>query len=150
VTCGNADSCDLRFCAVVRLYAARGCHLRLPVPNTCPSPRSLARDGPPCQFWRFADPALGDLSNYPRLAVTGSDKMNPMRTYTIVVEPEDGGYLVTVPALPGCFTRGNTINECRERAVGAIEVHIAGLRADDEPVPDEVGTPQLLAVTVAA
>jgi predicted RNase H-like HicB family nuclease len=30
-----------------------------------------------------------------------------MRTYTIVVEPEDGGgYYVTVPALPGCFTRG--------------------------------------------
>ena len=48
----------------------------------------------------------------------------------------------TVPALPGCFTRGSTIDECRERAVEAIEVHIAGLRADGEPVPDEVwGTP---------
>jgi predicted RNase H-like HicB family nuclease len=77
--------------------------------------------------------------------------MNPMRTYTIVVEPEyGGGYFVTVPALSGCFTRGSTIDECRERAVEAIEVHIAGLRADGEPVPDEVGAPQLLAVTVAA
>jgi predicted RNase H-like HicB family nuclease len=77
--------------------------------------------------------------------------MNAMRTYTIVVEPEDGGgYFVTVPALPGCFTRGRTIEECRARAVEAIEVHIAGLRADGEPVPDEVGAPQLLAVTVAA
>jgi antitoxin HicB len=77
--------------------------------------------------------------------------MNPMRTYTIVVEPEDGGgYFVTVPALPGCFTRGSTIDECRERAVEAIEVHIAGLQADGEPVPNEVGAPQLLAVTVAA
>ena len=48
------------------------------------------------------------------------DKMYPMRTYTIVVEPEDGGgYFVTVPALPGCFTRGSTIDECRERAVEA-------------------------------
>jgi predicted RNase H-like HicB family nuclease len=76
--------------------------------------------------------------------------MNPMRTYTIVVEPEDGGYLVTVPALPGCFTLGSTIDECRERAAEAIEVHIAGLRADAEPVPEEVGAPQPLAVTVAA
>src|SRR5215467_11154051 len=77
--------------------------------------------------------------------------MNPMRTYTIVVEPEDGGgYFVTVPALPGCFTRGSTIDECRERAVEAIEVHIAGLQADGEPVPNEVGAPQLLAVTLAA
>jgi predicted RNase H-like HicB family nuclease len=77
--------------------------------------------------------------------------MNPMHTYTIVVGPEDGGgCFVTVPALPGCFTRGNTIEECRERAVEAIEVHIAGLQADGEPVPEEVGAPQLLAVTVAA
>ena len=74
-----------------------------------------------------------------------------MRTYSIVVEPEeDGGYFVLVPALPGCFTRGRTITECQERAVEAIEVHIAGLLADGQPVPDEVGTPQLLAVTVAA
>ncbi len=74
-----------------------------------------------------------------------------MRTYTIVAEPEDGGgYYVTVPALPGCFTRGSTLEECRDRAVEAIQVHIAGLEADGEPVPQEVGTPQLLEVTVAA
>lgn len=77
--------------------------------------------------------------------------MNLMRTYTIVVEPDqDGGYFVTVPALPGCFTRGSTIEQCRERAVEAIEVHIWGLQDDGEPVPEEVGPPQLLAVTVAA
>lgn len=52
---------------------------------------------------------------------------------------------MTVPALPGCFTRGSTIDECRERAVEAIEVHIAGLRVDGEPVPDEVGAPLLQA-----
>jgi predicted RNase H-like HicB family nuclease len=48
------------------------------------------------------------------------------------------------------LTRGSTIEECRERAVEAIEVHIAGLQTDGQPVPEEVGTPQLLAVTVAA
>lgn len=79
------------------------------------------------------------------------DKMDPMRTYGIVAEPEEGGgYFVTVPALPGCFARGKTIDECRDRAVEAIEVHIAGLIADGEPVPAETGTPQLLEVTVAA
>ena len=79
------------------------------------------------------------------------DRMKMMSTYTIVVEPdEDGGFFVVVPALPGCFTRGRTIEECRERAIEAIEVHIAGLRDDGEPVPEELGTPQLLAVTVAA
>lgn len=77
--------------------------------------------------------------------------MRSMPTYTIVVEPEeDGGYYVTVPALPGCFTRGSTIEECRERAVEAIEVHIAGLQADGEPGPEAAAPPQLVAVTVAA
>lgn len=74
-----------------------------------------------------------------------------MRTYTVVVEPEEGGgYFVSVPALPGCFTRGDSIEQCRERAAEAIEVHIAGLRADGEPVPEEIGQPHLLTVTVAA
>jgi antitoxin HicB len=76
-----------------------------------------------------------------------------MRTYTIVAEPEpepDGGYFVTVPALPGCFTRGRTIDECGVRAVEAIETHIAGLQSDGEPVPEETGEARLLAVTVAA
>ncbi len=77
--------------------------------------------------------------------------MKAMRTYTIVVEPDDGGgYYVAVPALPGCFTRGSSIDECRARAVEAIEVHIAGLIADGEPVPEEVEAPQLMAITVAA
>ncbi len=77
--------------------------------------------------------------------------MKGARTYTLVVEPEeDGGYFVTVPALPGCFTRGSTIEECHARAAEAIEVHIAGLVADGEQVPKEVAKPQLLSVTVAA
>ena len=77
--------------------------------------------------------------------------MSTVRTYTIVVEPEeDGDFFVTVPALPGCSTRGRTLEECQERAAEAIEVHIAGLISDGEAVPEEVGRPQLLTVTVAA
>jgi antitoxin HicB len=74
-----------------------------------------------------------------------------VRTYTIVVEPEPtGGFMVVVPALPGCFTQGRTVEECRDRAAEAIAVHIAGLQTDGEPVPNEVGAPQLLSVTVAS
>jgi len=66
-------------------------------------------------------------------------------------EPDpDGGYFVTVPALPGCFTRGSTVEECRVRAVEATEARIAGLQSDGQPVPEEVGEAHLLAVTVAA
>jgi antitoxin HicB len=65
-----------------------------------------------------------------------------MRTYTIVLEPEEsGGHFVTVPALPGCFTQGRTLEECQARAAEAIEAHI-GLVADGDAVPEEFGTPQ--------
>jgi predicted RNase H-like HicB family nuclease len=74
-----------------------------------------------------------------------------MRTYTIVVEPEEAGvFMVSVPALPGCFTQGRSLDECRERAAEAIVVQIAGLQTDGEPIPEEVETPRLLTVTVAA
>ncbi|MGH9068269.1 MAG: type II toxin-antitoxin system HicB family antitoxin [Acidimicrobiales bacterium] len=74
-----------------------------------------------------------------------------MRTYTVVVEREEGGgFYVMVPALPGCFTQARTVEECRERAAEAIEAHIVGLQADGEEVPEEISAPQLLAVTVAA
>ncbi len=77
------------------------------------------------------------------------EKMSTMRTYTIVLEPEETGFMVTVPALQGCFTQGATVDECRERAVEAISTHIAGLEGDGEPVPEEQGPPQVLTVTVA-
>ncbi len=73
------------------------------------------------------------------------------RTYTIVLEPEeDGGYAVSVPSLPGCFTQGSTLEEAMARAAEAIRVHIAGLQADGEQVPEERERPQLATVTVAA
>lgn len=72
-----------------------------------------------------------------------------MRTYTIVVEQEpEGGFWVSVPALPGCFTQGATVELCRDRATEAIAVHIAGLEADGQPIPEEIATPQILRVAV--
>ena len=74
-----------------------------------------------------------------------------MRTYSIVVDPDpEGGFTVTVPALPGCITQGETIDECITHAQEAIELYIEDLVASGEPVPEETQPPQLLKVTVAA
>ena len=45
-------------------------------------------------------------------------------TYTIILEPdpEEGGYTVTVPALPGCVTQGETIEEAIVMAKDAIRL----------------------------
>ncbi|HZK67829.1 MAG TPA: type II toxin-antitoxin system HicB family antitoxin [Chloroflexota bacterium] len=73
------------------------------------------------------------------------------RQYTIILhpEPEEGGYSVTVPALPGCFTQGETVEECVDRAKEAIALHIEGMIADGEPIPQEQH-PVILTVEVAA
>lgn len=74
-----------------------------------------------------------------------------MRTYSIVVDPEpEGGYTVTVPALPGCITQGETVEECLANAKEAIALYVEDLMASGEPVPEEREHPQLLQVTVAA
>jgi predicted RNase H-like HicB family nuclease len=70
------------------------------------------------------------------------------RRYTVLLTPDDGGYMVTVPALAGCFTQGATVEQALERAREAIRVHIAGLEADGEPVPEESERPRLEFVEV--
>ena len=75
-----------------------------------------------------------------------------MRQYTIILEPdsEEGGYTVTVPALPGCITQGDTIEQCIERAREAITGYIESLRAEGEQVPEETERPQMITIDVAA
>jgi predicted RNase H-like HicB family nuclease len=59
-----------------------------------------------------------------------------VNNYTVVVQPdEDGGYAASVPVLPGCFSQGGTIRETIDNAAEAIAVHLAGLEADDDPIP---------------
>ncbi len=48
---------------------------------------------------------------------------------------DGGGYTVTVPALPGCITQGDTYKESLERAQEAIEGHIEALKLIGKPVP---------------
>ncbi len=75
-----------------------------------------------------------------------------MRKYTIILDPdtEDGGYTVTVHALPGCITQGETVEQCIERAQEAIIGYIESLRAAGEDVPEEVERPQMITIDVAA
>ncbi len=74
------------------------------------------------------------------------------RRYMIILhpEPEEGGYSVTVPSLPGVFTQGETIEEAIAMAKEAISLHIEGLIAHGLPVPEEDTNAQALIVEVAA
>lgn len=74
------------------------------------------------------------------------------RRYTLVLDPdvEDGGYTVTVPALPGCITQGETVEQCVERAREAITGYLESLVARGLPLPVETEPPRLVEVSVAA
>jgi antitoxin HicB len=50
-------------------------------------------------------------------------------TYTVLYEPaEEGGYVVTCPALPGLVTEGDTLDEARDMARDAIRAYLESLK----------------------
>jgi antitoxin HicB len=58
--------------------------------------------------------------------------------YTVIFDRnEQGGYTVTVPALPGLVTEGRTLDEAKAMARDAITCYIEGLLKDGEPIPSE-------------
>ncbi len=75
-----------------------------------------------------------------------------MHKYTIILEydPEAKSFAVTVPALPGCTSQGDTIEEAITNAKEAIAGHIATLKTLGEPVPEETERPQAITIDVAA
>lgn len=60
------------------------------------------------------------------------------RRYTVIFEKEEeGGYHVFCPALPGCHTQSETVEEGVRNIREAIELYIATLEEDGLPVPQE-------------
>lgn len=58
--------------------------------------------------------------------------------YTTIFEPaEEGGYVVNVPALPGCSTQGETFEEATKNIKDAIKGYLAVLKDEGEVIPRE-------------
>lgn len=56
---------------------------------------------------------------------------------TIFTPASEGGYTVLVPALPGCVTEGDTLEEANLMARDAIKCYLESLIADGELIPQE-------------
>jgi predicted RNase H-like HicB family nuclease len=55
--------------------------------------------------------------------------------FKVILEPSDeGGYTALVPALPGCISEGETIDEAMRNVREAIELHLEPL---DDVAPME-------------
>jgi predicted RNase H-like HicB family nuclease len=58
--------------------------------------------------------------------------------FTVLLEPDEetGGYVVSCPALPGCYSQGDTIDEALENIKEAILLCLEDMRAQNQPIPD--------------
>lgn len=58
--------------------------------------------------------------------------------YTILIhKAEEGGFWAEVPALPGCFSQGETVEETITNTREAIELHISCMKEDGEEIPGD-------------
>ena len=72
------------------------------------------------------------------VGITCKTKLMPEYSYTVLFEPaEEGGYVVTCPALPGSVTEGDTLEQARRMAQDAIRAYIESLRRDRLPIPSD-------------
>jgi antitoxin HicB len=68
--------------------------------------------------------------------MTFGDPVNSLQ-YTVILTPgsDQGGYSVRVPALQGCNTQGDTLEEALGNAREAIELYLDALREQGETPP---------------
>jgi antitoxin HicB len=59
-------------------------------------------------------------------------------SYTAVFEhAEEGGFVVTFPAIPGLATQGETLEEARAMAADCLRAYLESLEKDGEAAPFE-------------
>ena len=55
--------------------------------------------------------------------------------YAIVIDKTENNYGAWAPDLPGCVALGDTVEEVEQRMRSAIEMHLAGMHEDGDPIP---------------
>jgi antitoxin HicB len=66
--------------------------------------------------------------------------MGERSEYAVVVEPlsaeDGGGFLATVPELPGCMSDGETEFEAIQNAQDAIQCWLEAAQENHQPIPE--------------
>lgn len=66
--------------------------------------------------------------------------------FIVILLEEEKGYSVQVPALPGCHTEGDTVDEALANAKEAIECYLESAEKDE--IPKSPSHVQIAAVSV--
>ena len=60
------------------------------------------------------------------------------REYSVIVhDADEGGCWVELPALPGCYSQGGSVDEALENVKEAIELYPEVLRDEDGDIPTD-------------
>lgn len=62
-----------------------------------------------------------------------------MKTYDfkVILEPdESGGYVISCPSLPGCYSQGETLEQALENIKEAIALCLEDMESQGEEIPD--------------
>lgn len=71
-------------------------------------------------------------------------------SYRIIIEPDERNtFHAYVPALPGCHTWGNSVEEARENIKDAMDAYLRSLVADGEKIPEDKGIEVVEIVSLA-
>ncbi len=60
-----------------------------------------------------------------------------MEFSVVVHTAEEGGYWVEVPALPGCYSQGESVQAALEHTREAIALYLEALREEGRDVPKD-------------
>ena len=66
--------------------------------------------------------------------------------YAVVIENAGSNFSAYVPDLPGCIATGETVAATEAAIREAIELHLAGMRADGERIPPASSTVEYVEV----
>ncbi len=64
--------------------------------------------------------------------------MKTLEDYTVVMQPDDGTLFAWIPAIPGCYTVGDTSEEARRELEGVFAVFRDDYAEHGEHMPEDV------------
>jgi antitoxin HicB len=60
------------------------------------------------------------------------------QVYTVIYEADlEGGFVVSVPALPGCYSQGDTLEDAEVNITEAITVYLESLKEEHKDLPQD-------------
>ena len=69
--------------------------------------------------------------------------------YSVVVHKgEEGGFWVEVPALPGCYSQGESVEETLRNVRESIELYLETLREEGQNAPNDAEVVYQVSVAV--